>query len=98
VQLRAAFISADDAPRFGDRDPAPVAVSCGVHLTGEAAAALSIARSIASQYGISGIPLDALAIGLVWSPTSGATRALLDESDLDHQELIELLKDELLGG
>lgn len=97
VQLASTYISGDDAGAFAD----PLSDTGGnwehVPLTTTATTALATARRIAEAYKLFPLPPAVLALGLVADPHSGASRALLAETDLSHVRLIEVIQDGLLG-
>ena len=97
VQLRATFIDAADSRRFADPGGASAAEWRGHALTQGAAAAFAAAADLARRYDLLPLPPGVLALGLAWRPDSGAARALLEESELSHPQLLELLQDEVLG-
>lgn len=66
----------------------------GVPLTHEAAAALSRARRIGEAYDLIPLPLGALALAMVWDPSSAAARAFVG---IDHEQLLGDLQDDVLG-
>jgi hypothetical protein len=97
IQLRATFVSARDAALF--RDPAAACEHAwrNVPLTAHASAALAIASRIARIYDLRPMPTGILALGLVWDPLSGACVALLEEAEVDHGAVLDLVQHELLG-
>lgn len=97
VLLRTTYVTADNSGLYMDR-PADIAGDWeGVPLTAHAAAACRVAAEISATYDMRPLPPGVLALGLVADPSSGASRALLEESDLTHTELTDLLQHELLG-
>jgi tRNA A-37 threonylcarbamoyl transferase component Bud32 len=96
VLLRTMFVTFDDALAFPDADAQPAGSWHNVPLTGDAAAALRVAARIATDFDLRPMPPGVLALGLVWSPRAGATRALLGGAEVDHRGLIDLLQTELL--
>jgi hypothetical protein len=98
VQLQATPIVEDEAPRFRDPNSTPAGRWHNVPLTADATRASLIAKRIAQSYRLLPVPPGALALGLVWDRDSGATVALLDQSDLRHEQLLELIQEALLGG
>jgi hypothetical protein len=97
VLLRTTYVTADNSDVYMDR-PADIAGDWeGVPLTAHAAAACRVAAEISATYDLRPLPPGVLALGLVADPSSGASRALLEESDLSHTELADLLQHELLG-
>jgi hypothetical protein len=98
VQLQATPIVEEEAPRFRDPNSAPAGRWHNVPLTADATHALVIAKRIAHAYRFVPVPPGVLALGLVWEPDSGATVALLDQSQLRHEQLLELLQEALLDG
>lgn len=97
IQLRATFVSARDAALF--RDPAAACEHAwrNIPLTAHASAALAIASRIAMTYDLRPMPPGILALGLVWDPRSGACAALLEEAEIDHGALLDLVQHEVLG-
>lgn len=97
VLLRTTYVTADSSDVYMDR-PADIAGDWeGVPLTAHAAAACRVAAEISATHDLRPLPPGVLALGLVADPSSGASRALLEESDLTHGELADLLEQELLG-
>ena len=95
VQLRSTFID-HNAGGYTDPDVASAGVWQDVPLTATAALALRRAAEIADDYRLRPMPPGVVAIGLVWDSDSGAARALLEEADVSHADLIDVLQDELL--
>jgi len=97
VLLRTTYVTANDSELYMDR-PTHIAGDWeGVPLTTHAAAACRVAAEISATYDMHPLPPGVLALGLVADPSSGASRALLEDSDLTHTELTDLLQHELLG-
>lgn len=96
VQLRASFVSRGDRLRHLDRAQTPDGRWRDCPLTADLTAALRNAAALASEYDLVPVPPGALALGLLSDPGSGASRALLEDSVLEHGELVELVQDELL--
>ncbi|HEU5104378.1 MAG TPA: hypothetical protein VFU11_00915, partial [Solirubrobacterales bacterium] len=67
-------------------------------LTPTAAEGMQLASDLAKSYDLLPVPVGALSLGMVWRAGSGAALALLEEAELSHPELLDLLQDELLGG
>lgn len=97
VQLRSTFISRDEVQRFRDARGGPAGTWRGIALTREAGEGLRVAANLARRYDLLPMPPGILALGMVCHADSGAARALLEESDVDHAQLIELIQDEILG-
>jgi hypothetical protein len=97
VQVRSTFLSRDEAACFTDPEDAPGGVWDGVPLTRTAREALGIAAQLSKTYKLFPMPPGALALGLIWDPAAGAARALLDQSDIAHSELLDVIQDEVLG-
>lgn len=95
IQLRATFIAPGDE-RFDDGAESLRGTWNGVPLTRACYEALTRGGRIASRYGLTPMPPGVLALGLVWDPACGAARALLEEADLTHAELLDLMQHELL--
>jgi hypothetical protein len=55
-----------------------------------------MAAHIARTYDLLPMPTGVLALGLVLNGQAGAALALLEDSELEHGELVELLQEELL--
>lgn len=96
VQLRSTFVAAEASLPFRDRDGMAAGHWRRVPLTAAARAALAFAASTADDYRLFPTPPGLIALGLVADPDAGACRALLDEADIGHEELLSLLQDELL--
>jgi hypothetical protein len=96
VQLRTTFVSAEDADRFRDTDGTAGSCWRKAPLTRTAQEALKAAADLARSYDLLPLPPGALALGLVWDSGTGAARALLEEAEIDHRELLDLLQEELL--
>lgn len=95
--MRSTYVATDDYQLHLDR-PAGIAGEWrGVPLTAHAAAALRSAAKISYKYDLGPVPPGALALGLVADPTSAASEALSEKSQLPHHELVKLLQRELLG-
>lgn len=97
VLLRATYVTRDDSDLYMDRPADIVGDWEGVPLTEHATAACRAAARLGAIHDLHPMPSGVLALGLVADPSSGASRALLEESDLSHAELVDLLQHELLG-
>jgi Protein kinase domain len=97
VQLRTSFVTPADALRFPDPEPDALGQWRNVLLTTTAFEALSTAGRLAASYRMFPLPPGILALAIVWRADSGASRALLEESDISHADLLQLLQDEVLG-
>lgn len=91
------YVTADDSDLYMDRPADSAGDWEGVPLTAHAAAVCRVVAEIGATYDMRPLPPGVLALGLVADPSSGASRALLEESDLKHTELTDLLLHELLG-
>lgn len=96
VQLRSTFVPPEASFAFPDREEAATGHWRRVPLTAAAQAALASAATIARDYRLLPMPPGVIALGLVVDRDSGACRALLDEAEIGHGELLDLLQDELL--
>ncbi|MDQ3822943.1 MAG: hypothetical protein M3321_06860 [Actinomycetota bacterium] len=97
VQLETTPLVAAEGHRFRDPDTTPYGRWHNVPLTTDATRALFVAREIAETYRLVPLPPGVLALGLVWQPQWGAARALLEESTADHEQLLQLIQDSVLG-
>lgn len=96
VQLRATYVSAEDAKLY--RDPASGAPGRWerVPLTSSALDAFACAERLSVEYEISPIPSGLLALGLVWDAECAAAQSLLSGSDLTHEQLLHEIEDSVL--
>jgi hypothetical protein len=97
LQIRATFVDTGERGRFRDEDTTPQGTWHNVPLTADATRALSVAARIARHFRLLPLPPGVLVLGLVWHARSGAARALLEQADVSHAELVELVQDEILG-
>jgi hypothetical protein len=96
VQLNTRYIDREDIARHPDPGPEPAGVWRGVPLTATATASLQAAVKIAADYHLVPLPPGVLALGALSEPGTGACKALLDESDCSHEQLLELVQSEIL--
>jgi hypothetical protein len=97
IQLQTTFIATDELTRFPDPTATPGGSWRSKPLTQSALEALETAADIGRSYDLLPVPIGVLALGVVWRPDSGASRALLEESEIDHAKLVALLQSELLN-
>lgn len=97
VQLQATYIDHNEAERFLDRHDSAGGAWKNVPLTEDATVALQRAVEIGETYRLFPLPPGVLALGLVWDRDSGAARALLDESEVGHGRLLDLIQEAVLG-
>lgn len=82
------------------RDPAQGdsgATWSGVALSDQLDTCLSLVAELSLGYRLAPVPVGALALALVADGTSGATQILLDNAEISHEALLDLIQDELLG-
>ncbi|MDA0182903.1 hypothetical protein OJ997_21505 [Solirubrobacter phytolaccae] len=96
IQLKGNFVDEADIERFPDPDQRPDGTWHRVPLTHSASAGLRKAVEIAADYHLVPVPPGVLALGLLADREAGASRALLDGSDLTHGDLLALVQDDLL--
>ena len=75
----------------------PHSVWSHVRISAHCANALRVARHISDRYDLWPMPAGVLALGLISDPESTACHIMLSCTDLSHQELIDLIQDEVLG-
>ena len=97
LQVRSTFVDTGERQRFRDEDTTPQGTWHNVPLTADATRALSVAARIAEHFRLLPLPPGVLVLGLVWHERSGAARALLEQADVSHAELLELVQEEILG-
>lgn len=98
VQLHSSWIDPEERNRFQDVGPG-VGDSCkGIPLSPAASEGLRIASDLARTYDLLPVPPAAIALGIVRDKDSGAARTLLEEAEIGHSALVDLLQDELLDG
>lgn len=69
----------------------------GIPLSVQLDASLTLVGELALAFRISPVPPGLLALALVADSASGAAHLLLDNGDIDHDALLDLIQDELLG-
>jgi hypothetical protein len=97
VQLHSTWLDPRERDRFPDLGFGPGGEWGNTALTHDAAEGIRCACELAEAYDLLPAPASALALGMVWEADSGAGRALLEDSELTHAELLDLMQDELLG-
>lgn len=97
VELKATFLTSDQAAALDCEEPLGRSNWHGVPLTAAAARGLTLAQQIASAYDINPVPPAIVALGLIADPANGATRALCADGKTTHRELIVLIQDVALG-
>ncbi|SOD73502.1 hypothetical protein SAMN05892883_2797 [Jatrophihabitans sp. GAS493] len=94
--MKATQFATDNYRLHLDR-PADIAGDwAGVPVTAHAAAAFRVAAEVTQTHNLGRVPPEALVLGLVADPTSAASHALLDKSQLSHGEVVDLIRRELL--
>jgi hypothetical protein len=96
VQVESGFVSEDDLDLYFDPDPEARGKWHDFELTGTATDALAMAGRIAAQCRMLPLPGGVLVLGLLSSPTSAASRALLDGASIDHSRLLGLIQQNVL--
>lgn len=97
VQVRASFVTAADAERIPDPAPDVAGVWEGAPLTRTATEALRRSTAIAARAEMTPVPAGVLALALLADAASSASRALLEESESGHRELLDDVEGEILG-
>jgi hypothetical protein len=96
LQIEASFVTQDDVERFADPQPGPDGHWHNVPLSSTATQALRTAAAITSRYKLLPMPGGALALGLLADPRSAASMALLANTSISHERLLELVQENVL--
>ena len=96
VQIESGFVSEADLALYSDPDPEARGRWHDSELTGTATDALATAGRIAAQCQMLPLPGGVLVLGLLSSPNSAASRALLDGASIEHSRLLSLIQQNVL--
>lgn len=98
IELHTRSIDWSIVRQYPDQDRSPGGKWHGFDLTPEAHRALKFAAQITREYAsFTTIPVGIFAVALIHDRGNGAARALMHESGLSHDELVDLFQDALLG-